>query len=369
MMAQGNKYIFFTAMLGVMASVESTDANVKVVHRCTTDALSPSQAIQRVRWAWACALKKPGITEIPKEGGTLLEYGEPWTVKNFVSPSMYPAEGEGEEIRMEINDSRLDLLHDTSFSPPSTQWQDINGTLRQYWERSVLRARPQYPSFGSAPNIDSGVQLYPNPAYDPANCDLYQNAAGSGAPSATHYVNVYCTASCYPGDRLILTPAGFVTIKEARDGLMEEIITLAPESTLDRIGLMKNSVYSYTEEARDATHSIVTYRLASGGELQVTVDHPVLRADGFMVEAADLEVGDSLLQPDGKHDLIIDIEKKEFFGKVYNLRPATQDTVSNILIADGYLVGSSMYQNEGVEYMNRIVLGDSIPYELLPLHE
>lgn len=366
MMTQGNKYILFAAMLGVMASVESTDANVKVVHRCTTDALSPAQAIQRVQWAWTCALKKPDIAEITSEGD-LREYGEPWTTKNFVSITLYPFPGD--ESRGKINYSRLELLYEGSFFLPDTRWQDVNGTLRQYWERSVLRARPLYPSFGSDPNIDSGVQLYPDPAHDPADCDLYQNAAGSGAPSATHYVNVYCTASCYPGDRLILTPAGFVTIKEARDGLMEEIITLAPESTLDRIGLMKNSVYSYTEEARDATHSIVTYRLASGGELQVTVDHPVLRADGFMVEAADLEVGDSLLQPDGKHDLIIDIEKREFFGKVYNLRPATQDTVSNILIADGYLVGSSMYQNEGVEYMNRIVLGDSIPYELLPIHE
>ena len=72
------------------------------------------------------------------------------------------------------------------------------------------------------------------------------------------------------------------------------------------------------------------------------------------------------MKADGTLDPIVDIQKATFFGKVYNLAPVTTDRVSNILVAQGYLVGSVRFQNDEVGYLNRIILYRSIPADVLP---
>ena len=92
----------------------------------------------------------------------------------------------------------------------------------------------------------------------------------------------------------------------------------------------------------------------------------MLEGGGKVVEAHALKVGDKLIKPDGSLDPIVSVTKTSHFGKVYNLKPRSTNRVANLLIAQGYLVGSSRYQNEDVDYMNRIILGRAIPARVIP---
>jgi hypothetical protein len=58
--------------------------------------------------------------------------------------------------------------------------------------------------------------------------------------------------------------------------------------------------------------------------------------------------------------------KTDYFGKVYNIKPVSRERVSNVLIAQGYLVGSARFQNDDVNYMNRALLFRAVPDVVMP---
>ena len=164
----------------------------------------------------------------------------------------------------------------------------------------------------------------------------------------------------------MLFPNGYEKIVDAMGEMRPEMMTLSSKSTLETMKLVSNEVYSYTRERIDNWHVIYEIKTASGGELRVTDKHPVIDGKGKVVEARSLKVGDELVKPDGQHDAIVSVDKTRHYGKVYNIRPVTRNRVSNILVAQGYLVGSSAYQNEDVDYMNRVILGRGIPKDVIP---
>jgi hypothetical protein len=113
-------------------------------------------------------------------------------------------------------------------------------------------------------------------------------------------------------------------------------------------------------------HNIYVLRTQSGGELRVTHEHPVLNGEGRIVQAQTLKVGQELLKADGTPDRIIDIQKTQHFGRVYNISPVSTDPVSNVVVSQGFLVGSSRFQNDEVGYMNRMLLYRGVPGHALP---
>ena len=78
------------------------------------------------------------------------------------------------------------------------------------------------------------------------------------------------------------------------------------------------------------------------------------------------EAGNRLIKPDGTRDEVVSVTQADYFGKVYNLKPASTNRVANILIAQGFLVGSSRFQNEDADFINRIILGRGIPANVIP---
>jgi hypothetical protein len=149
---------------------------------------------------------------------------------------------------------------------------------------------------------------------------------------------------------------------ELRTGM----ITLTPKSTLENIQTHTDEVASYTRELHDSTHVIFVIKTKSGGELRVTDKHPVLEGDGRIVQASSIKAGNFLIKPDGKRDEVVSVTKTSHEGKVYNLKPASTNRVANILIAQGFLVGSSRFQNDDVDLINRIILSHGIPESVIP---
>jgi hypothetical protein len=269
----------------------------------------------------------------------------------------------GPDYLYKVNGSYVFALY---LSGPTYQGVDARGYYG--WTRDSWRkkGRALYATFGAKPQLtnDPRDQLFPHKNLE--NCQLYKDKDSTQPYYGAFYVNGYCESACYAPDQKLLFSTGDVTITDALDARREDLMTLTPDSTLDHLQLQQNRTYSYTRETRDAEHVIYVITAASGGQLRVTNEHPVINEEGRMVQAQTLKVGDALVKADGTPDRIVDIQKTTHFGKVYNISPATTDLVSNVLVAQGYLVGSVRYQNDEVGYINRVILYRGMPPELIP---
>lgn len=349
-----------------------------LLQRCNADSLDSAQAAKRIEWARKCGLIKnvgsPSYafdTEIPaSNGGTLFDYLETDYERNPDGEGAFSGDNYGFEVNATFaNTLFLSGATNQSIDPAGSH---TAGYRRWARDASRQRPRPLYPTFGSSANLtDAGnAQLWPVNADLSAttDCNLYANQTNTNAStqSASAFVNGYCEASCYTPDQEVLFARGYVSILDALNSRRDDLMTLTPDSTLDNVRMKKNRTYSYTVETRDSQHEIYVLKTRSGGELRVTSEHPVVDGAGRMVQAQTLKVGDDLVRADGTLDPIETIEKVSHVGKVYNLSPMSEDLVSNVLVAQGFLVGSSRFQNDDVSYMNRIILYKSAPAQIIP---
>jgi len=252
---------------------------------------------------------------------------------------------------------------------PISATTDAGGFQKWTESDSFRLTRPLYPTFGNNADINVASQLFPNPNYSLLDCNLYTDAAGTHRADTSvtgFFVNAYCTGGCFTPDQQISFASGDEPILSALDALRTGVKTLTPDSTLENVKLKTDDVASYSRDIHDA--SLVTFdiRTQSGGQLRVTDKHPVLIDDGRLVEARTLKAGTKLIKADGSRDAIVSVTQSPYFGKAYSLKPTATNRVANIIIAQGFLVGSSRFQNEDVDYINRIILGRTIPKSVIP---
>jgi hypothetical protein len=339
--------------------------------RCQNDALDTDVARVRLEWARACGTR---INVVSPTTPAVPAWAELTGVSDINNVPLWEY--------FETNDSggRNSYSGDTAAvneTFKTMQWKfgpitavTAAGGFQKWTEApDKVLTRPMYPTFGNNADINSATQLFPHPSYNPNNCGLYYDRHGNqpANTSATgFYVNGFCTSSCYTPEQVISFETGDEAILDALTALRPRMKTLAPQSTLQNILIKTDDVSSYTRELHDATHVIFEIRTASGGQLRVTDKHPVIEGTGRIVEAQSLRTGNKLIKPNGSLDPIVSITRSTYFGKVYNLKPSATGRIANILIAQGYLVGSSRYQNEDVEYINRIILGRGIPAAVIP---
>lgn len=164
-----------------------------------------------------------------------------------------------------------------------------------------------------------------------------------------------CRAGCFTPDQRILLGSGYLPIKKAKDLGISDIFNLRAVPNQDptwKIG----QISSYTVDLEAHEQTILEISTEEGGQLKVTTNHPLVDGQGYMREARDLKVGDSLARVDGGSSKISAIKSVNYFGKVYNVDLNSNDLLENIIGAEGYLSGTVYYQNEGVKDLNRQVL-------------
>lgn len=342
--------------------------------RCSTDSLDPSQAIVRAEWARKCGLlnNTGGGNSFVNSTTHFDANSFPSWAKEYVEIATNRAYS-GNSQGYKVNYYHATALYEAA--PMFAVFKETSGPTAGYYKwgptaSTVSRARPLYPTFETTLPAGSGIQLYPHPT-DTNDCKLYRDTNGDHKGDTVYtgtsfYVVANCESSCYAPDQQLLFAEGQVAIVDAIKDQRLDLITLTPESTLDNLQLQKNQVYSYTSEIRDSEHILFEISTIRGGKLRLTNEHPVVTSEGRMVRAQDLKVDDELLRQDGTPERIVAVEKTTHYGKVFNIRPITRDQVSNILVAQGFLVGSARYQNEDVQYMNRIILQRDFPEDVLP---
>jgi hypothetical protein len=225
---------------------------------------------------------------------------------------------------------------------------------------------------GPGPNgyyAGQGPAGYPASANGRASTKAGIESVTQGYKNANVYNEWVCQPGCYTYDQEVRFANGFLPIQKAVDKGVIDVVTLAPEATLDKLSFMTNEVASFTFDMKDAEQDILVFQTASGNHIKVTTEHPLIAEDGSVRRAADFSKGESLVREDGSPDEITSIDTIHWYGRTYNLRPVTTDLVSNVVVAQGYLNGSGRYQLEYVRELNRVILRENIPVDVIPLED
>jgi len=312
----------FVVMLTVLSGLSATASAQSIVRlrmRCEEDSLTPAEARNRVDWF-------------------LMNYFE---------------------------DARVVAGQDTGQSLDDQQ-------TREWWTNTCLvdalghtRIRPLYPTFGNS--------MYENPLayFAPPPTAAHP---GAGAPLPDNYqVLGLCTSSCYKPDGLVrfeVEEEGQSVFKDVAMGeafsqQLANVVALSDDSTLENPQLVSIPIDSYTVSATPTDHQIFVFETDDGGKLEVTGNHPVVDASGSVREAKTFEVGEALVRVDGSLAPITSIAVETYHGRVYNLAPRTPSLLGNIVVANGFLNGSSWYQNDGSEYLNTKLFRGTLPDEIL----
>jgi len=379
-----NMFSTFVIAAGMAGGAAPAHATPILEQRCASDSLTPGMARARLEWARQCGarvnVKSPTLPVAPA-----FSYPTGATSSNGIAFIEY-VETDAFDGRNSFSGTAADI--NQTFV--QNQWRPVLWAASndpfgfQKWTGPALPsplvlARPQYPTFGNSSNINAATQIFTPPmtctaadvctVNNPNDCGLYSDAAGTVPYNASvtgFFVNGYCVSSCYLPDQQIAFDGGNEGILAAMNELRTGVKTLTPTSTLDSIKTRTDEVASYTHDIHEAKQVIFTITTKSGGQLKVTDKHPILVGEGRIVQAQSIKVGNQLIKPDGTRDAVISVAQTDYFGKVYNIKPASTNRVANILIAQGFLVGSSRYQNDDVDLINRIILGHGIPENVIP---
>jgi hypothetical protein len=366
-------------LLVVALAVVPTSAWAQMQARCSSDSLNATQAAARLEWARKCGL-------ITNTGGAASAFdSDTWSSPGGVAAKEYVEIDSTRAYAGNADGYTVNYQFAYNMYPPSpfySAFLEMSGPTVGYWKwlafkrisgspvQQVPRPRPLYPTFGPLHDVVNVLLPSPGLATSPAtwasvSCDLFDRTTGARA-TGNFWVVSYCESSCYTPDQSLRFSKGDVNVVEAMRTRRNDLVTLSPDATLDDLATQTSPVFGYTTEIRDAENIIVKVTTASGGSLSVTTEHPVLTSEGRLVKAETLVRGDELLLADGTPDPITHIEKATHFGKVYNIRPVSPNPVANILIAQGFLVGSARFQNDDVGYMNRILLLRAVPNAVMP---
>jgi len=341
---------------------------------CIGDSLNISAARARIEWARRCGLIL-NTGSVPNTGNpaNFFESDKAADLATFVGAKEYRENDpnrafSGPNLDYDVNYSYSWALFGSFFG--YTVFQETSGPTVNFfkWSQRTQRVQPLYPSFNSAADL-TGTQLYPHPTL--ANCNLYTDPNGINQwPSANNFfLAVYCTADCYTPDQSLRFSTGEVNILDALQARRDDVVTLSPDATLDDPRTQVSRVLSYTAGIHDAEQPIYKLTTASSGSLSVTGGHPVLVSNGRngrLIQAEQVREGDDLLRADGTPDPITRVEKTTFFGKVYNITPTATEHVANLVIAQGFLVGSARFESDDLRYMNRALRFRGVPDEVMP---
>jgi len=218
----------------------------------------------------------------------------------------------------------------------------------------ITKGYPTYGYFDVAKGEFTNPKDYVAPTSDSGSCD---------AIPPGYQVAFFCASGCYSPEQGLLFVGGYENLVDAKSKGLGAIVSVSAQSTLEELKLQESrlgEIIGDIGSAAKASQRMLHFVMASGGELKITLNHPLVTADGKMRRADELAKGDLLVRADGTLDPIKDIVEYTHAGKVYNVSVDSSDPKEQIVIAQGYLNGSLYYQNEGVRELNRKLLRTSV---------
>lgn len=157
----------------------------------------------------------------------------------------------------------------------------------------------------------------PNNPLVQLNQRLHESTAYNLFQAGVNAVAIFTTAAtttmkCFVAGTLVLTAAGLVAIECVKAG--DKVIATDPD-TMERAE--KTVLETFAHETDEIVHLTI-----NGEVITSTVDHPFFVQDAGFVGAADLYIGDKLLDAEGNTLLVEDVRKEALAEpvKVYNFK-------------------------------------------------
>ncbi|MFW7379953.1 MAG: Hint domain-containing protein [Oligoflexus sp.] len=171
-----------------------------------------------------------------------------------------------------------------------------------------------------------------------------------------------CPCSCFDRDVAIMT-------QDVEDPLW---VPAAEITTHDRVTTLRDGVSlatirgdkeSFTQREIDYITSgpeaidIYVIHLENGRELAVSEHHALMLHDGYMVTAKELKEDDFLLSYTGTSVAVLDIQRRPAKdGWVYNFLVKGSTAEAHLIIAEGVIVGDTMWQGSWSDRPGEVVL-------------
>lgn len=171
-------------------------------------------------------------------------------------------------------------------------------------------------------------------------------------------VHSVCPCSCFDQSTRILSvdsegQGAWTNVLKIRKG--QKVVALTEEAGLRDLKYAVEAV-SYQTSGPEKKPLVVIH--AGRNTLKVTETHAIVLADGKVVAAKDLVVGDSVLGVNGKSKKISSIQREYTDKNVINflVSKPLKDKKSHIVGAEGILVGDMQWQNHLSRDLNKVLL-------------
>jgi len=171
-----------------------------------------------------------------------------------------------------------------------------------------------------------------------------------------------CPAGCFEASQRVSFAGTYMTPAAAHDIKQATITALSPNSSLERLLFVEESIDTYVKgpEKKD----LVRITVAGGGVILVTSNHPLIDSTGTVLAAQDVTDGTLLMTVKGP-EKVTRIQSVPYDGLVWNVRPVKADPKANVNVAEGFLTGSIRYQNEWASDAARLLLRQSLAADAL----
>lgn len=158
---------------------------------------------------------------------------------------------------------------------------------------------------------------------------------------------ISCPWGCYTADQRLMFDGRYLRIDEASKNLEKTITALSIDSMLEDLRFQEQNIESYV--TGDTEELVYKFTVSNNHTLEVTSIHPMVTADGSIIQAKNIKVGDNLLSAEGIAEKVLQIDTRTYKGTVYNITPKSEQKLENIFVAEGLLTGSNRFQNEWID--------------------
>lgn len=171
-------------------------------------------------------------------------------------------------------------------------------------------------------------------------------------PDGAWLFNSWCYCSCFAKGTKILVEDKVQALEiwravedVAKDVDRYRIVVPRFDARMGAMRFENLEIAQWTEGPEE--NPLVVIKGSNGRELVITGNHRVVLADGTMVEAADIQVGDILVDQSGVPVTVIEIDMRKDTESVYNFLTVGSSSISNshVMFAEGFLVGDLLWEN------------------------
>ena len=160
-----------------------------------------------------------------------------------------------------------------------------------------------------------------------------------------------CPMGCYSTGQRVAFRGELTSVEKAQASLISTV-TAVSQASSNGIHWAEQQIKAYV--MGETIEELYRIETDNGEKLEITANHPLVRANGEVTPASVLHSGDSLLNARGQSVRIKSIATFSYSGTVWNVRPQSMEKTENIFNAEGLLSGSVRFQNEWADIRFRL---------------